>query len=107
MKRTIEFTDAAISLIAWEKITRGEFTQLLAMLKEVAALPHPNAHYAVTAIKCTGDDGWMRMKHAPTGTRVAFEYDDESLTVHAVLRRAENTYRWLEIWYQADTATAA
>lgn len=105
MKRTVEFTDAAISLITWEKITRGEFTQLLAMLKEVAALPHPNAHYAVTAIKCT-DESWYRAKHKPTNIRVAFEYDEETLTVHAVLRRAENTYKWVEIWYQAEGVAA-
>lgn len=103
MKRSIEFTDAAISLITWEKITRGEFTQLLAMLKEVAALPHPNAHYAVTSVKCTGGD-WYRAKHRPTNTRVVFEIAADALTIHAVLRRCENTYEWVDIWYQAQVA---
>lgn len=106
MTRSIEFTDNAISIMTWEKIKRGEFVQLLDMLKEVAALPNPAAHYAVTEIKCT-DNSWMRMKHKPTNIRVAFEYDDDALTVHAVLRRTENCYKWLEIWYQADTTVAA
>lgn len=105
MTRSIEFTDNAISIMTWEKIKRGEFVQLLDMLKEVAALPNPAAHYAVTGIKCTDGD-WMRMKHRPTNTRVVFEYDDAALTVHAVLRRAERTYDWISIWYQAEQAAA-
>ena len=105
MTRSIEFTDNAIDIIKWEKIKRGEFSALLDMLKEVAALPNPAAHYAVTGIKCTGSE-WYRAKHRPTNTRVVFEYDDAALTVHAVLRRAENSYQWVEIWYQAEQAAA-
>lgn len=105
MTRKIEFTDNAISIMTWEKIKRGEFVQLLDMLKEIAALSNPAAHYAVTGIKCTGSE-WYRAKHRPTNTRVVFEYDDAALTVHAVLRRAENTYDWIEIWYQVEQVAA-
>lgn len=105
MTRKIEFTDNAISIMTWEKIKRGEFVQLLDMLKEVAALPNPATHYAVTAIKCTDGD-WYRAKHKPTNTRVVFEYDADALTVHAVLRRAENTYDWIEIWYNVESVAA-
>lgn len=105
MTRKVELTDPAIDDLAWQKITRGEFVQLLAMLKEVAALPNPAAHYAVTAIKCT-DNSWYRAKHRPTNVRVVFEFSEDALTVHCILRRCDNTYSWVDIWYQAQGAAA-
>jgi hypothetical protein len=106
MTLRIELTDLAIGMIKWDKITRGEFTQLLDLLKEVAALPNPAAHYAVTAVHCT-DDNWLRMKHRPTNIRVIFEYDESVLTVHMMARRTDNVYKWVEIWYGAANVVAA
>lgn len=105
--RTILFTEPARRDLDWLRrhgFSVSDWQRLKANLQTVARLPDvTDCEYVCELRMCKrGDPTWYRLKQAhlksagSSGVRVAFEADEDTLTVWCVLRRDHSTYEIVE-----------
>lgn len=102
-QRTVVFTSAARDDLRWLK-ERGfsvdDWQRLKCNLTRVAKLPDVlDDKYVCELRMCRkGEPVWYRLKqaHLRPSLRVAFEADDRTLTVWAVVQRTDSTYQIIE-----------
>ena len=100
LARAIVFTEEAVKYLRLSRITNGEFKRISAKLKQVARLPCPEEDFSVCPISQCGRGKWLRLKLTQPQIRVAFTYNETTLTVYAILRRTDRTYDLLSLEYK-------
>lgn len=103
--RRIELTDGALKDLKWQQVTRKEAVAMFDALRRVGSLPMPEADAAVEEQRWSE---WLRLKlREPRQLRVFFTYDAETVTVHLILARADNTYLQAKLVYAAQQRRTA